>query len=111
MPHVDLSSSVLELDVPVRIEHAGMKLVVIRTEERIFAYEDVCPHAFWPLSEGSVHQGILECPGHGWEFNVENGRCLNAPAYCLTSVSVAVNGELVTLRWENSLKHAEVSRP
>ena len=77
-----------------------MKLVAIRSAAGIFAYEDVCPHAFWPLSDGVAQNGVLECPGHGWEFSVENGRCLNAPAYCLTPVSVNVQGEMVLLQWE-----------
>ena len=81
-----------------------MKLVVIRTEGQISAYENVCPHAFWPLSDGSVWNGVLECPGHGWEFSVASGRCLNAPAYCLTPISVTVQGEAVQLQWENKLK-------
>jgi len=77
-----------------------MSVVVMRLENRIVAYEDVCPHAYWPLSEGSVRDGVLECPGHGWEFNVQNGRCLNAPSYCLTTISAAADNEMVTLEWE-----------
>jgi nitrite reductase/ring-hydroxylating ferredoxin subunit len=99
MPHVNHPIADLPLNVAVRIEHQGMKLVLIRTEEKFCAYEDVCPHAFWPLSEGTVNNGVLECPGHGWEFSVESGRCLNAPAYCLTPVSATVLGETVLLQW------------
>lgn len=77
-----------------------MKLVILRTESQISAYEDVCPHAFWPLSEGIVRDGVLECPGHGWEFSVSTGHCLNAPAYCLTPVSLHVSGEQIHLEWE-----------
>src|SRR5258707_707079 len=97
MPHIDLLLAEIPTDAPFRAEHATMAIVVIRTAEGIAAYEDRCPHAFWPLSDGEVSAGRLECRGHGWEFSVENGRCLNAPAYCLTPVSVAINGNVVRL--------------
>jgi nitrite reductase/ring-hydroxylating ferredoxin subunit len=100
MPHVKHAIADLTENVPVRIEHEGMSIVLLRTPSGVFAYEDVCPHAFWPLSDGSVQDGVLECPGHGWEFSVESGRCLNAPAYCLTPIAVSVQGETVLLSWE-----------
>jgi nitrite reductase/ring-hydroxylating ferredoxin subunit len=100
MPHVNLPLSELALNAPVRVERDGMSLVVIRLEDQVVAYEDVCPHAYWPLSEGSVRNGVIECPGHGWEFNAESGRCLNAPSYCLTKISTAVDSEMIRLEWE-----------
>jgi nitrite reductase/ring-hydroxylating ferredoxin subunit len=100
MPHANLLLSEFALNVPVRVERDGMSLVVIRLEGQIVAYEDVCPHAYWPLSEGSVRDGVLECPGHGWEFNAESGRCLNAPSYCLTKISTVVDCEMIRLEWE-----------
>jgi 3-phenylpropionate/trans-cinnamate dioxygenase ferredoxin subunit len=100
MPHVNFSIADLAENVPVKIEHEGMRLVLIRSAAGVFAYEDVCPHASWPLSDGTAENGILECPGHGWEFSVETGRSLNAPAYCLTPISVSVQGETILLSWE-----------
>ncbi len=100
MPRVDIQLAEVALNIPMRVEHAGMKLVILRTETRTVAYEDACPHASWPLSEGTLHDGVLECPGHGWEFSAETGRCLNAPAYCLTPVSLEVRGDTLRLDWE-----------
>jgi len=85
----------LPTDSLTRIEHEGLKLVVIRSGDRIFAYHDRCPHAFWPLSQGTLHRTTLECPGHGWEFDVETGRCLNTSSYCLTSVPLTVAEDTV----------------
>jgi nitrite reductase/ring-hydroxylating ferredoxin subunit len=104
MPRVEIELAAVPLNIPTGVEHAGRKLVILRTESRTVAYEDVCPHAFWPLSEGTLHNGVLECPGHGWEFNADTGRCLNAPAYCLTPVSLEVRGDLVRLDWEINIQ-------
>jgi len=84
------------------VSHQGVPLVVIRTRGEVFAYHDRCPHAFWPLSEGTLSNGVLECPGHGWEFDVATGRCLNAPANCLTPVAVTVVGDTVRLQWKET---------
>ena len=100
MPTANLPLSDFALNVPVRVEREGMNLVVIRLENEIVAYEDVCPHASWPLSEGSVRDGVLECPGHGWEFSVANGRCLNAPSYCLSRIAGSIEAESLRLEWE-----------
>ena len=77
-----------------------MKIVLLRTKERIYAFEDVCPHAFWPLSSGTFHDGVLECPGHAWQFSVQTGRCHESPTYCLTPISASIADEVVQLEWE-----------
>jgi nitrite reductase/ring-hydroxylating ferredoxin subunit len=111
MPHVELLLSSLEPDKPLRIESEGMAVVVIQSAGNVFAYEDSCPHAFWPLSDGLLRDGVLECPGHAWEFRVDSGQCTNAPAYCLNRVSVSVEGEVVRLHWEVKTKPSELCRP
>jgi nitrite reductase (NADH) small subunit len=109
MPHIDVSLADLAPDGLTRIEHAGKKIVVVRTGGQIYAFPDACPHAFWPLSKGVVRDGVLECPGHGWEFDVRTGRCLNAPDHCLTPVLITVKGEAIRVRWEN--EREEATRP
>lgn len=98
-------------DIPinslVRIERGNSSLLVIRSAEQVFVYEDKCPHASWPLSQGTLNNFILECPGHGWEFDALTGRCLNAPAYCLTPVNVRVCGDIVHLQWQDSEQREE----
>jgi nitrite reductase/ring-hydroxylating ferredoxin subunit len=97
---VDLSLENTSFMEPLRVEHDGVAVMVVQTENGIYAYEDRCPHAFWPISEGEVNSGILECPGHGWTFDVKTGKCLNAPAYCLKRISVIIHGDIIRLAWE-----------
>ena len=40
---------------------------------------DVCPHRRAPLSAGTVVDGVLTCPYHGWSYDGA-GRCVNVPA-------------------------------
>jgi nitrite reductase/ring-hydroxylating ferredoxin subunit len=101
MPSAELSLANIPADSLVRVEENGANLVVIRSQGQIVAYQDRCPHAFWPLSEGALSGNVLECPGHGWEFDIRTGRCLNAPAYCLSSVAVTLSGDTVCLQWND----------
>ena len=68
MPHIDVKLDSIPFQTPVRLEHAETGIVVMRTAEGIKAFLDSCPHAGWRLSEGELINGVLECPGHGWEF-------------------------------------------
>lgn len=102
MSSIKLRAAEIPFEVPYRVKANGVGIVVYQSHEGIRAYEDACPHASWPLSRGQVCDGVLECPGHGWEFNIETGRCLNAPVYCLTPVTVRVDGDYVHLEYDPS---------
>jgi nitrite reductase/ring-hydroxylating ferredoxin subunit len=100
MPSAEIPIDALPFNTPFAFESEGMKMVLLRAAERVYAYEDVCPHAFWPLSAGYFHDGVLECPGHAWEFQIQTGKCEESPGYCLTPVSATLVGGLVKLEWE-----------
>ncbi len=99
MPHIDLKLSDLPPDIPLRVEHAGTAIVVIRSGDTVTAFHDSCPHAGWRLSEGEISNGVLECPGHSWEFDTATGRCLTVPAHRLRPVGVVRIGDRIRLAW------------
>jgi phenylpropionate dioxygenase-like ring-hydroxylating dioxygenase large terminal subunit len=43
------------------------------------AARDVCPHRRAPLSAGTVVNGVLRCPYHGWTYD-GTGQCTSVPA-------------------------------
>lgn len=47
---------------------------------KVFAAEDVCPHAGARLSEGALDGTVITCPMHGSQFNVCSGERLRGPA-------------------------------
>lgn len=50
-------------------------LILTRSQGRVVAYEDFCPHRGVPLSLGKlVDAQTIECPYHGWRFNLANGQ-------------------------------------
>ena len=38
------------------------------------ALDNHCPHQGGPLGEGSIENGLLRCPWHGWDFDPLTGR-------------------------------------
>lgn len=46
---------------------------------RAVAAPDRCPHREAPLSQGTMHEGVLVCCYHGWSFG-EDGKCVAIPS-------------------------------
>ena len=43
-------------------------------EGRYGALNNKCPHQGGPLGEGSIENGLLRCPWHGWDFDPLSGK-------------------------------------
>ncbi|MDX2413754.1 MAG: thiamine pyrophosphate-binding protein [Bacteroidales bacterium] len=50
------------------------QLAVSHYEGKICAIDNACPHQGGPLGEGSIENGILRCPWHGWDFHPCTGK-------------------------------------
>jgi nitrite reductase/ring-hydroxylating ferredoxin subunit len=96
-PRIEIPLGDIPADRPMRVEFGERGIVVVRTANGISAFEDSCPHAQWRLSDGELIGDVLECPGHGWEFQGTTGRCVNVPAYCLKRFDVIVHGDIVEI--------------
>lgn len=59
------------------------RLAFIRLDGEVRAFNNSCPHAAAPLSGGTVRDGTITCPRHGWVFDIRSGDCHTNPAYCL----------------------------
>ncbi len=59
----------------------GTPLCIGRHQGALFAVKDHCPHAEFPLSEGTLYaNGELECCWHGARFDCRSGKVLRGPA-------------------------------
>ncbi len=55
--------------------NAGEKQIALsHFEGKICAIDNHCPHQRGPLGEGSIENGILRCPWHGWDFHPCSGK-------------------------------------
>ena len=63
------------------VERNGLELAVFRLTgpDRIVVIDNACPHAIGNLSGGEVTGGVVTCPWHQWEFDLETGACTHSP--------------------------------
>lgn len=77
---------------------------VVRVEGKYFAIVNVCPHAFGPLCHGAIEQKLIgdvvgqpkieadrpvvACPWHGWEFDLNDGKCVTDPSWKVRTFKV-----------------------
>lgn len=75
-----VAESVDVTDAPLAVRLLGADYVVWRTGGgELVAAPDRCPHRESPLSIGTVENGCLSCPYHGWTFG-DGGRCVAIPS-------------------------------
>jgi thiamine pyrophosphate-dependent acetolactate synthase large subunit-like protein/nitrite reductase/ring-hydroxylating ferredoxin subunit len=49
-------------------------LCVSRMNGKYGALDNKCPHQGGPLGEGSIENGLLRCPWHGWDYDPITGK-------------------------------------
>ena len=57
------------------VSAAGTPVLLVRRAGSVRAYANKCPHLGATLAAGSLANGFLRCPLHGWEFDAATGRC------------------------------------
>lgn len=53
---------------------AHRTLCMTRFEGQYGALDNRCPHQGGPLGEGSIENGLLRCPWHGWDYHPLTGK-------------------------------------
>jgi ferredoxin-NADP reductase/nitrite reductase/ring-hydroxylating ferredoxin subunit/(2Fe-2S) ferredoxin len=85
-------------------ELAGYKVALYNVDGIFFATQDHCQHKGGSLGRGSLTGSVVECPLHGWEFDVSSGECLTQ-THCkpLRLFPTSVEGDMV---WIEDLDEA-----
>lgn len=74
---------------------SGLELCVANDGSAISAIDNICPHRQGPLAEGSLEDGKVLCPWHGWAFDLKSGRADHNPSAVVEVYPVEVHGEEV----------------
>lgn len=80
-PHPD-ASAVLDLGsceevrarLPLQLEAFGSRLQIVEVDGAWVVHSLICPHLLGPLDDAPVTGGEVECPWHGYRFDVRSGR-------------------------------------
>jgi nitrite reductase/ring-hydroxylating ferredoxin subunit len=77
---LEVSVSDLEPDQMKLVLVGDRRIVVARTGDGCVAFDDRCTHKGGPLSDGALACGIVQCPWHGSQFDVQTGEVRRGPA-------------------------------
>ena len=72
-------------------------IVFAKVDDKIYAFNDRCPHKGGPLADGIVHGRKVACPLHNWIINLEDGEATGADKGCARSFPVKIENGRVYL--------------
>jgi nitrite reductase/ring-hydroxylating ferredoxin subunit len=61
---------------PTLVEVDGVRVVLARVGDAVYACADTCAHRGGSLSQGRLSGTRLACPLHGWMYDVRTGQCV-----------------------------------
>lgn len=48
----------------------GVDIILLHEDGQTFAFSRTCPHQNYSLDYARIHQGIIVCSAHGFEFDL-----------------------------------------
>ena len=70
----------------------GRTIALCNVEGQFYALDNVCLHRGGPVGQGYVDGSKVECPWHGWQFDVKTGATIMNPGMKLPTYEVKVEG-------------------
>ena len=67
--------------------------------------DNKCPHQGGPLGEGSIENGLLRCPWHGWDFDPQTGQSPGFHDDSIVTFPVEVRDDGVYVGLEEEEEH------
>jgi nitrite reductase (NADH) small subunit len=95
--------SALERRKKKQVLVAGEPVALFVVGGRVFALQDTCIHEQRSLSQGSILNGRVVCPGHQWTFDVETGYVAEQDR-CQPSFDVRVEDGHVYVNTESRIR-------
>jgi nitrite reductase/ring-hydroxylating ferredoxin subunit len=65
----------LEKALPHEFTQNGHPYRLIKLDDELMAHSSTCPHMLGPLQASNVVDGTVECPWHGYKFDVKTRKC------------------------------------
>jgi nitrite reductase/ring-hydroxylating ferredoxin subunit len=74
---------------------AGKAVAVANVAGKFYAISDVCVHRGGPLGQGELHDTVVTCPWHGWQYDVTTGKVTQNPTMGVACYATEVRGDEV----------------
>ncbi len=71
----------------------GRSIALFNDDGKIYATDNQCPHMGYPLTRGTIRNGVLTCDWHRRSFDLEGGGCFHVECDDLKVFPVDIRGE------------------
>lgn len=79
-------------------EVGGHSLLLSRFGDKVSCFENACAHMGMAMDGGTIDEGLISCPYHGFQYSLDSGECLTAPEVQLQPHGVRVKGDSVDVQ-------------
>jgi toluene monooxygenase system ferredoxin subunit len=76
---------------------ADRRVLLLRTDAGVFAYEDRCAHLGVPLSQGKLSGNVLTCRAHHHSYDASTGLGINPRGARLNALPVRIENGVVSV--------------
>ena len=83
----------------------GMKILFVRSNERVFAYPPLCPHMEEPLEYGLCDGETLTCTKHLWQWCLSTGEAEGPAEKPLLMYDTKIEEDVVYVRADVELQY------
>ena len=89
----------------VKATQAGTRLVAISLHKGNYgAIDGKCSHQGGPLGEGTIEDGLLRCPWHGWGFDPQTGESPDPRHQAVTAYPIEARDDGIYVAVEEAVK-------
>jgi nitrite reductase/ring-hydroxylating ferredoxin subunit len=90
----------IEKNLPLTFNFNNNPYQLVKLDGELQAFSTTCPHMLGPLQDSAIEQGIVECPWHGYQFDVRSRECVSGAKCKLAPapiISIGKNTGVVTV--------------
>jgi len=71
----------------------GKEIALFKVQDKFYAIDNTCKHQGGPLGEGWLEDAVVNCPWHGWRYDIKTGKNEQFPDVNVNVFPVKVEGE------------------
>ena len=94
-------SQAVRLSRITQVEVDNQSILLTRLTDELCAFNALCPHQLGNLSRGFIYREEIECPVHGWRFNLRTGKSVypQEAGLCLRRYPVTEENGLIKIKF------------
>ena len=73
-------------------------IALFKYENKFYALKNGCMHQGFPLADGNLKKYMVECPLHGWVYDIRDGKCLSLGNRYTITYKVRINNNQIEIQ-------------